>query len=77
MNKPISLEIQIEELNLLTDSEFRPFFNKYITGTDSALDAIIEACDKAGLAISHFQSEFYLTPKKEIWNSIYQSIITP
>ena len=77
LNKPISLEIQIEELNHLTNSDFRPFFNKYITGTTSALEAIIIACDNAGLAISHFQSEFYLTPKKDKINSIYQSIIAP
>ncbi|MFI0429412.1 hypothetical protein [Mariniflexile sp. HMF6888] len=75
--KPISVEIQIEELNYLTNSNFKPFYNQYILGNTSALDAIDRACNKAGLAISHFQSEFYLTPKENKTNSIYQSIIAP
>lgn len=77
LNQPINLEIQIEELNHLTNSDFRSFFDQYITGTTSALEAIVTACNKAGLAISHFQSEFYLTPLKDETNSIYQSIIAP
>ncbi|WP_177219208.1 M61 family metallopeptidase [Lutibacter maritimus] len=75
--KSISIEIQIEELNHLTNSNFKSFYNDYIIGKDSLLDAIVKACDKAGLAISHYQSEFYLTPKKDKPDSIYQSIITP
>ena len=77
LGKPISLEIQIEELNHLTNSDFRPFFNKYITGKTSALEVILSACDKAGLAVSYFQSEFYLTARKDKINSIYRSIIKP
>lgn len=75
LNKSISFEIQIEELNHLTNSDFRPFYNQYIKGSTSALNSIIDACEKAGLAVSHYQSEFYLTPKNDEKNSIYKSII--
>jgi len=75
LGMPISLEIQIEELNYLTNTDFKPFFDKYITGTDPAFDVILSACEKAGLAVSYYQRDFYLNPKDDKKESIYQSII--
>ncbi len=75
LGKAISFEIQIEELNHLTNTDFNPFFDKYITGTEPALGVIISACEKAGLVVAQYQSEFYLKPRDDKENSIYKSLI--
>jgi len=75
LGKPISLGIQIEELNHLTNADFKPFFDNYITGTEPALDVILSACEKAGLVVAQYQSEFYLKPIDSNENSIYKSLI--
>jgi predicted metalloprotease with PDZ domain len=75
--RPISLEIQITELNYMTNSDFRPFFDQYVSGTEAALAAIIDACEEAGLVLSNFQNEIYLTPKKQRSQSIFRSMLKP
>jgi len=75
LGKAISLEIQIEELNHLTNTDFKPFFDDYITGTEPALEVMFNACDRAGVVVAQYQSEFYLKPRDDKKNSIYQSII--
>lgn len=74
--KPISLEIQLKELNQLTGGDFTPIFENYITGNENALALIIQTCEKAGLTIAYYQLEVYLKPKKDKDRSIYRSIIT-
>lgn len=72
---PFTIEDQIRILNQLTNSDFGPIFKKYIQGTEPVLDLITIACEKAGLAMAQYQSEFYLTPKEESGDSIYKELI--
>ncbi|MEP1035544.1 hypothetical protein [Ekhidna sp.] len=72
--KPISLEIQIQELNKLAKVDFRPFFDSYIIGNDPAFEAINNACEKAGLALAYYQRDFYLNLEEMEEESIYRSM---
>ena len=73
-NKPFNINDQIELLNNLTNSDFNPIFKKFIQGTDSILEMIFLTCEKAGIIVAQFQSEFYLTPKEGSDNNIYNTI---
>lgn len=73
--KPISLKVQLQELNMLTNTKFDSIFDAYISGKKPALNLIKSTCEKAGLAFGQYQLEVYLTPKLEISNSIFESII--
>jgi predicted metalloprotease with PDZ domain len=75
LKKPINIKVQIEELNKLTNVDFKPFFDQYISGSASILEAVLKACDEAGLSVAHFQNEFYLHPRKSNRTNLYQSII--
>jgi predicted metalloprotease with PDZ domain len=74
-NKPFNINDQINILNNLTNSDFNPIFKKFIKGTDSILEMIFLTCEKAGIIVAQFQSEFYLTPKEGSDNNIYNAII--
>jgi predicted metalloprotease with PDZ domain len=73
--KSMTLEGQIRELNNLTNTDFQPFFDKYVTGTKPYLPAIFKAAEKSGLIVAQFQGEFYLKPGSDEKSSIFQSII--
>ena len=75
-HKPFNIKDQIDVLNNLTNSDFNPIFKKYIQGTDSILEMIFSTCEKAGIIVAQYQSEFYLTPKGDSENkNIYRTII--
>jgi predicted metalloprotease with PDZ domain len=71
--KSITLKNQIQELNLLTGTDFGPFFDKYVTGTEFNLIPILQACNKAGIIVAQYQGEFFLKPRST--SSIFKSII--
>ncbi len=75
--KSMTLEGQIQELNDLTNSDFKPFFDNYVTGTETYLTPILQSAEKAGLIVAQFQGEFYLKPRSNETNSIFRSIIQP
>lgn len=74
--KPFDLKDQINILNNLTNSDFNPIFMSFIQGTETVLPVIFSACEKAGIIMAQYQSEFYLTPNQNSEKiSVYNSII--
>jgi len=72
-HKKLRLEHQINALNKLTNADFKPFFNKYVTGKEFYLLPILGACKKAGLKVAQYQGEFFLTAKPN--SSMFESLI--
>ena len=68
------LQDQINTLNELTGSDFKPFFDSYISGGQFYLIPILQACEKAGLKVAHYQGEFYL---KDKGGTIFETLIEP
>jgi len=73
--KPMTLENQIQELNTLTSSDLRPFFDQYITGTHPYIDPILKAAQSSGLVVAQYQGEFYMKPRSGQKSSIFRSMI--
>lgn len=73
--RPITLENQIQEVNALTNSDLRPFFDQYITGTQPFIDPILRAASLSGLVVTQYQGEFYLKPRPNEQKSIFRSIV--
>lgn len=73
--KSMTLEAQIQELNDLTNTDFNPFFDKYVTGTENYLTPILQSAEKAGLIVAQYQGEFYLKPRSDAKNNILRSMI--
>ncbi|WP_431121043.1 hypothetical protein [Flagellimonas flava] len=71
----LGLPQQIDELNALTNTDFTPFFDKYVIGNEFYLIPILQACAKAGLTVAQYQGEFYLKPKSGdiVFNRLIES----
>lgn len=72
---PITPETQIREINALTNSDLGPFFDRYVSGTQPLIDPIIRAVGNSGLIVAQYQGEFYLKPRPDEQDTIFQSII--
>lgn len=69
----LNLSQQISELNTLTGTDFKPFFDKYVAGKQFYLIPILQTCEKAGLIVAQYQGEFYLKAKPG--SSLFNALI--